>query len=78
MATTTVGSRRRWEIEYPTTMNGHQTRFTGFITPLGDNPERSDFFTYYGESGGQVIGFDGHSPKYVRDAALKLARSVSA
>jgi hypothetical protein len=65
---------RQWEIEFPCECNGHMTRHTGFVTPIGNNPENSDFFTYYGETGQQVIGFAGYFPKYVREAALKLAR----
>jgi len=79
VATKTVGKgNRQWEIEYPTTINGQQTHHTGFIIPLGDNPEGSDFFFYYGENDfdAQVIGFASHFPKYVRDAALAVARSV--
>jgi hypothetical protein len=33
---------RNFEVEYPTTMNGHRTRCTGFIIPLGYGP--SQFF----------------------------------
>lgn len=59
-----------WEIEYPCECNGRMTDSMGFVTPLGDNGANSDFFIRYSDG---RMAFYSYFPKYVTDAATKLA-----
>lgn len=67
---------KNWEIEFPTSVNGHATTSHGFLTPLHKHEIRlSQFFIRYND-GSIAYDMPEQVPAYVKAAVAKIARTI--